>query len=82
MLASPKGFSAIQQGLIRYDPTAAVELPIREEWEILVITVQQAWKLINSAVEFGRDAHGIVYLGAHGGMRRGEVLAVSFPDVD
>jgi hypothetical protein len=63
MLASPKGFSAIQQGLIRYDPTAAVELPVRDQHEILLITVQQAWKLINTAAEFGRDPHGTVYLG-------------------
>ena len=82
MLASPKGFSAIQQGLIRYNPTAGVELPAPEHREILLITVKQAWKLINTASEFGREAHGLVYLGAHTGMRRGEVLAVSFSDVD
>jgi len=82
MLASPKGFSAIQQGLIRYNPTAGVELPTQEHREVLLITVKQAWKLINAASEFGRAAHGLVYLGAHTGMRRGEVLAVSFSDVD
>jgi integrase len=82
MLASPRGFSAIQQGLIRYNPTAGVELPAPEHREILLITVKQAWKLINTASEFGREAHGLVYLGAHTGMRRGEVLAVSFSDVD
>jgi integrase len=59
-----------------------VELPAPEHHEILLITVKQAWKLINTASEFGREAHGLVYLGAHTGMRRGEVLAVSFSDVD
>jgi integrase len=82
MLASPKGFSAIQQGMIRYNPTAGVELPAPEHREILLITVKQAWKLINAASEFGLEAHGLVYLGAHTGMRRGEVLAVSFSDID
>ena len=82
MLASPKGFSAIQQGLIRYNPTAGVELPTTDHREILLITVKQAWKLINAAAEFGRNTHGLVYLGAHTGMRRGEVLAVSFSDID
>ncbi len=82
ILASPKGFSAVQQGLIRYDPTVGVELPRVDPKEIFLITVKQAWKLINAAAEFGRDAHGLVYLGVNTGLRRGEVLAVSFCDVD
>jgi integrase len=48
--------------------------------EILLVTVTQAWKLINAASEFGRAAHGLVYLAAHTGMRRGEALAVCFSD--
>jgi hypothetical protein len=60
MLASPKGFSAIRQRLIRYNPMAGVELRVPEHREIRPIHVKQAWKLITVASEFGQGAHGLV----------------------
>jgi integrase len=82
MMASRRGGSAIQLGLIRYDPCEGVELPHLDHKEMILLTVEQAWKLINAASLFGMQVHGMIYLGAYTGLRRGELLALTFQDVD
>jgi integrase len=81
-LASRKGGSAIQLGLIRYDPCEGLELPHVDHREMSLLTVPQTWELINAASMFGRMVHGMVYLGAYTGLRRGELLALTFQDID
>ena len=51
MLASEKGSSAIKQGFIRFDPLKGVELPRSIQSEVVPPTVQQVWKLIDTAAE-------------------------------
>ena len=82
MLASQKGSSAIKQGFIRFDPLVGVELPSLDKSEIIPPTVQEVWQLIDTAAEMKSVGYGIIYLGAFTGLRRGEVLALRFEDVD
>jgi integrase len=82
MLASQKGSSAIKQGFIRYDPVTGVELPALEKSEVVPPTVQQVWKLIDTAAEMETVGYGMIYLGAFTGLRRGEILALRFEDID
>jgi len=82
MLASEKGSSAIKQGFIRYDPLTGVELPAPEKSEVVPPTVKQVWKLIDTAAEMESVGYGMIYLGAFTGLRRGEILALHFEDID
>ncbi len=82
MLASEKGSSAIKQGFIRHDPLTGVELPAFEKSEVVPPTVQEVWKLIDTAAEMKSTGYGLIYLGAFTGLRRGEILALCFEDID
>ncbi|MEW5979231.1 MAG: tyrosine-type recombinase/integrase [Acidobacteriota bacterium] len=82
MLASSKGSSALRQGYIRLDPLMGVELPPSEARQIVPPTVESVWKLIDAAAAMGSVGYGMVYLAAFTGLRRGEILALTFDDVD
>jgi integrase len=82
MLVSGKGSSAIKQGYIRHDPTLGLELPTLETGTIIPPTQDIVWKLINVASFFERNADTMIHLGAFTGVRRGELLALQFGDVD
>src|SRR5437016_6260982 len=82
MLASAKGSSAIKQGYIRHDPTQGLELPPLETRTIIPPTQEMVWKLINVASFSGHNANVMVHLGAFTGLRRGEMLALGFNDID
>jgi integrase len=82
MLASEKDSSAIKQGYIRFDPLQGLELPSLTSKEITVPTAEMIWKLIDTAAEMKSIGHGMIYLGAFAGVRRGELLALCFEDVD
>jgi integrase len=83
MLAGPKGSaSAVRLGYLKQDPTAGLELPRLESNEIIPPTPEQVWGLIDAAQEIGGVGYGLTFIGALTGMRRNEVLAVRFSDVD
>src|SRR5262245_33344515 len=82
MLASEKDSSAIKQGYIRVDPLKGLELPSPISKEIVPPTAEQVWKLIETATEMKSIGHGMIYLGAFAGIRRGELLALCFEDID
>jgi integrase len=82
MLASEKDSSAIRQGYIRVDPLQGLELPSPVSKEIVPPTAEQVWKLIETATEMKSIGHGMIYLGAFAGIRRGELLALCFEDID
>jgi integrase len=82
MLASEKDSSAIKQGYIRVDPLQGLELPSPVSKEIIPPTAEQVWELIETATEMKSIGHGMIYLGAFAGLRRGEVLALCFEDID
>ena len=82
MLVGKKGSSAIKQGYIHHDPTQGLELPPIEDRTIVPPTQDLVWKLINVATFFGQNADAMIHLGAFTGLRRGELLALQFTDID
>ena len=82
MLVGKKGSSAIKQGYIHHDPTQGLELPPMEDRTIVPPTQDLVWKLINVATFFGQNADAMIHLGAFTGLRRGELLALQFTDID
>ncbi|MGA3100096.1 MAG: tyrosine-type recombinase/integrase [Bryobacteraceae bacterium] len=88
MLLGKKGASAIKRGYIRYDPTKGVELPSRVHANIQPPTPAQVWKLINTAQALAATsksaqvAHSAIFLDAFTGLRRGEILALRYSDID
>ena len=88
MLVGKKGGSAIKRGYIRHDPTLGVELPPIVHRNIQPPTQEQVWKLIDTAQELAASSkcaqvgHSAVFLGPFSGPRRGELLALSFVDID
>lgn len=81
MLAGDRG-SAKRLGYIGHDPTAGLELPELIKPQVIPPTKEQAWKLINAAHEIGGTAYPGAFLGAHTGVRRNELLALRFDDID
>jgi integrase len=82
MLTGKKGASAIKRGFLRSDPTKGVELPARHHRKIQPLAVETVWKLIDAAEELGGVGHPIVFVDAFTGLRRNEILALAFTDVD
>ena len=88
MLVGKKGGSAIKRGYIRHDPTIGVELPSIVHRNIQPPTPEEAWKLIDTAQALAKasDAaqvgHPAIYVDTFSGLRRGEILALRYPDID
>jgi len=82
MLAGEKGCSAIKQGYIWFDPLQGVELPSLLSKQVASPTADQVWRLIDTSAEMKSIGQGMIYLGAFTGIRRGELLALRFDDID
>ena len=88
MLAGKKGLSAIKLGYIRHDPTIGLELPLLERRMIQPLTPEQVWSLVERAEEMAKEdpgaqvGHAAIFLDAFTGLRRGEMLALQYPDID
>jgi integrase len=82
MLVGKKGASAVKRGYIRHDPTRGLEPPSRHSKPIVPPSIEQVWKLIDAAVELGELGHAIVCTDAFTGLRRNEILALEFTDID
>lgn len=82
MLVGKKGASAVKRGYIRHDPTRGLELPSRHSKLIVPPSIEQVWKLIDAAAAMGELGHAIVYMDAFTGLRRNEILALEFTDID
>ena len=82
MFAARKGGSALRLGYIGHDPTIGMELPEQIKPEIVPPTKDRVWALISAARELGGMGYGAAFLGSHTGVRRNELLALRFSDVD
>jgi integrase len=88
MLVGKQGPSAIKLGYIRHDPTAGLELPQKSLGEVHPPTPEQVWELVETAKTMWREnkcprlAHDIILIDAFTGLRRGEILALRYGDVD
>lgn len=81
MLAGERG-SALRLGYIGHDPTMGLEVPELIKPQIVPPTKEQAWALIGAAREIGGTGYPAAFLGAHTGVRRNELLALRFDDID
>jgi len=78
-----RGFGGRRQnGRHRHNPAKGIELPPDHGEEIIPPTAEQVSLLINAAREIGGIAYAIVLLVASTGMRRGEILALRYADID
>jgi integrase len=82
MLTGKNGASAIKRGFLRSDPTKGVELPVRHHHKIQPLPIETVWQLIDAAEELGGIGRSIVFVDAFTGLRRNEILALGFPDID
>ncbi len=71
---------AVKWELIAKNPCKAVEPPRRARYEFRVLTVEEAQKLLASARGHGMEALFVLALTT--GMRRGELLALKWQDID
>ena len=82
MLDGNFGSSAVKGGYLRHNPAKGVELPPDHGEEVIPPTGEQVSQLLAAAREIGSIEYGIVLLAASTGMRRGEILALRYSDID
>jgi integrase len=88
MLVGRNGPSAVKLGYIRHDPTSGVELPHKKHGGVLLATPDQVRALINIAQDRAKESkcaevgHAMILLDAFTGLRRGELLALQFANID
>jgi len=82
MLGGKFGQSAVKQGYIRHNPAKGVELPKLDGEEIIPPTAEQLSLLLVAAQEIGGIGYAAILVVASTGMRRGEVLALRYSDID
>ena len=70
----------MERSLLSRNPAAVAKPPKGQAREIAVITVQQAQKILQCLR--GRSLYFIIMLALATGMRRGELLALRWGDVD
>ncbi len=77
---------AVKWGIISRNVAAAVDPPRPTKKEMKIIDVIEAAKLLEEASQFeaksGLPYHNIFYTALHTGMRRGEILALRWSDID
>ena len=82
MLVGKRGGSALKRGFLRHDPTRGVEMPAMDQKQIVPPTREEVWKLVDAAEELGGFGRDMVFLDAFTGLRRNEILALEYPDID
>jgi integrase len=88
MLVGKRGPSAIKLGYIRHNPMTGLELPPLDDKNVQPPTPQQVWSLIEKAEEMAKESplaqigHAAVFVDVFTGLRRGEMLALQYPDID
>jgi integrase len=82
MLVGKRGGSALKRGFLRHDPTRGVEVPAMDQKQIVPPTRDEVWKLVDAAEELGGYGHDMVLLDAFTGLRRNEILALDYADID
>jgi integrase len=82
MLVGKRGASAVKRGFLRHDPTRGVELPTRDQRQIVPPTRDEVWKLVDAGEELGGPGHDIIFVDAFTGLRRNEILAFEYTDID
>ena len=71
---------AVQEGLIRTNPAVGCKLPPKKAWEMQVLTQNGIIRFLHQAKEEGCYELFLLELGT--GMRRGEILALKWSDLN
>lgn len=71
---------AVQDGLIRTNPAVGCKLPPKKAWEMQVLTQNEILRFLHQAKEEGYYELFLLELGT--GMRRGEILALKWSDLN
>ena len=71
---------AVQWNVITRNPVSSVNPPKVEQYEVLILSAEQIVKVLDAFK--GRALYPIVSLALSTGMRRGEILALRWKDVD
>ena len=82
MLVGKKGASAVKRGFLRHDPTRGIEMPAMDQKQIVPPTREEVWKLVDAAEELGGIGRDMVFIDAFTGLRRNEILALQYTDID
>jgi integrase len=82
MLVGKKGASAVKRGFLRHDPTRGIEMPAMDQKQVVPPTREEVWKLVDAAVELGGIGRDMVFIDAFTGLRRNEILALQYTDID
>jgi integrase len=82
MLVGKKGASAVKRGFLRHDPTRGIEMPAMDQKQIVPPTREEVWKLVDAAEELGGIGRDMVFVDAFTGLRRNEILALQYTDID
>jgi len=62
MLVGKRGASAVKRGFLRHDPTRGVELPTRDQRQIVPPTRDEVWKLVDAGEELGGPGRDIIFV--------------------
>jgi integrase len=76
------GACAVDSGLLTTNPMDGVSLPRIPERTRQVLTEVQRTAVLAAAASYGRDAHLLFAIGLHAGLRRSELLALRWCDLD
>jgi integrase len=82
MLVGKKGGSALKRGFLRHDPTRGVEMPAMDEKQVVPPTREEVWNLVDAGEELGGCGRDMVFIDAFTGLRRNEILALHYTDID
>ena len=82
MLVGKKGASAVKRGFLRHDPTRGIEMPAMDPKQIVPPAREEVWKLVDAAEELGGIGRDMVFIDAFTGLRRNEILALQYTDID
>lgn len=61
---------------------AQVEMPAMDQKQIVPPRRDEVWKLVDAAEELGGCGRDMVFLDAFTGLRRNEILALEYADID
>ena len=62
--------------------TRGVEMPTKDQRQIAPPTPDEVWKLVDAGEEIGGQGRDMIFVDAFTGLRRNEILALQYTDVD
>lgn len=57
-------------------------MPAMDQQQIVPPTREEVWKLVDAVEELGGSGRDMVFLDTFTGLRRNEILAIEYPDID